>query len=329
MKAVLQTHFGGADTLYIGKTQPLSLPNEVEIIVKVYATALNRADILQRQGKYPPPKGASPILGLEMAGEVIAIGKSVVGIKIGDRVAGILAGGGYAQFVKTHYSHVFKIPDNLSYIEAAAIPEVFMTANHCLQNLGLVKPTNKILIHAGGSGVGTAAIQLAKHYNLQTIFTTASQPKHETCLSLGANYVIDYKSENFEKVVLEKTNGKGVNLILDFVAATYFQQNLNCLAMDGKLIMLAFLGGYKVPNTNLIPIISKRLSILGITIRNQNQVFKTDLTMNIKKLLPYFENGHLKPVIDSVFDWESVQDAHHYMEANQNIGKIILQVTTS
>lgn len=326
MKAILQSHIGGADTLYIGETPKPLLTNDFEIIVKVHATALNRADILQREGKYPPPKGASPILGLEMAGEIVEIGAAVSNLKIGDRVAGILSGGGYSEFVKTRFDHVFKLPLNMSYTEAAAISEVFMTANHCLQSFGNMDTNTNILIHAGGSGVGTAAIQLAKYYNFHTIFTTASQPKHKTCLDLGADVAIDYKSENFEKIVLEKTNGKGVHRIIDFVAAAYFQQNLNCLARDGKMIMLAFLGGYKVPKINLIPIISKRLEISGVTIRNQNAVFKAKLTTDLEQLLPAFTNSELKPIIDTVFDWKEVQKAHRYMESNQNIGKIVLQI---
>lgn len=326
MKAVLQTQIGGAETLYIGETETLSKPENDEILVKVHATALNRADILQREGKYPAPEGESSILGLEFAGEIVAIGNQVEDLSVGDRVAGLVGGGSYAEFVKTYEQQVFKIPDELSFIQAAAIPEVFITADYCLTVLSIVDEDSKVLIHAGASGVGTAAIQLAKLYEAATIFVTASQPKHEACLSLGADIAIDYKKENFVQRIKEATNDEGVDMILDFVGADYFQKNLDCLAVDGQMVMLAFLGGFKVPNANLIPIISKRLMISGVTIRNQNRFFKEARTDKLKALLEFFVTGELKPVIDSVYDWTEVQQAHQYMESNQNIGKIILKI---
>ena len=326
MRAVLQTEFGGAETLYIGETETLSVPENDEILVRVHATALNRADILQRKGKYPPPKGESSILGLEFAGEVVAIGDRVEELKVGDRVAGLIGGGGYAEFVKTHELQVFKIPDELSFVQAAAIPEVFITADYCLTVLSIVDEDSKVLIHAGASGVGTAAIQLAKLYEAQTVFVTASKAKHEVCQSLGADVAIDYKKDDFVERIKELTNGEGVDMILDFVGADYFQRNLECLAVDGQMVMLAFLGGFKVPNANLIPIISKRLMISGVTIRNQSRFFKEARTEKLKELLPYFITGELKPVIDSVYDWTAVRQAHQHMENNQNIGKIILKI---
>lgn len=326
MIAILQKEIGGAETLHIGQTETPSAPKDDEILVKVHTTALNRADILQREGKYPPPKGESDILGLEFAGEIVAIGDRVEELKVGDRVAGLVGGGSYAEFLKTHEQQVFKIPDELSFVQAAAIPEVFITADYCLTVLSIVDEDSKVLIHAGASGVGTAAIQLAKLYEAPTIFATASERKHPACLSLGADMAIDYKKEDFVKRIKEETNGEGVDVILDFVGADYFQKNLSCLAVDGQMVMLAFLGGFKVPNVNLLPIVAKRLMISGVTIRNQNRFFKEARTDKLKELLPHFVSGELKPVIDTVYDWTEVRQAHEYMESNQNIGKIILKV---
>lgn len=326
MKAILQRGIGGAETLYIGETADLSPPEADEIVVKVRATALNRADILQREGKYPPPKGESTILGLEFAGEVTAVGDAVESLIIGDRVAGLVGGGGYSNFVKTRELQVFKIPDTMSFVQAAAIPEVFITADYCLSVLSIVDEDSKVLIHAGASGIGTAAIQLAKLYEAEAIFVTASQQKHQMCLSLGADDAIDYKSVDFVEYIKQKTDGYGVDMILDVVGADYFQRNVDCLALDGQMVMLSFLGGFKVPNVNLIPIVTKRLMIAGATIRNQSRFFKEARTDKLKELLEHFESGALNPVIDSVYDWAEVQEAHRRMENNENIGKIVLEV---
>ena len=327
MKAILQNGIGGTDTLYMGEVDDFSAPINDEIIVKVKATALNRADIMQREGKYPAPEGESTILGLEFAGEIVAVGDNVEELQVGDRVAGLVGGGSYAEYVKTHELQVFKIPASMTYTEAAAIPEVFITADYCLKVLSIIDESSKVLIHAGASGVGTAAIQLAKLYEADTIFVTASANKHAACLALGADYAIDYKNEDFVEFVKTKTEGYGLDMILDFVGAAYFQKNLDCLAVDGQMVMLSFLGGFKVPSANLIPIISKRLMIAGVTIRNQSRYFKEARTENLKELLEYFESGTLKPVIDAVYNWTEVRAAHEYMESNQNIGKIVLEVS--
>ena len=329
MKAILQTHFGDATTLYIGKTPTPTINNEDEILVKIHCTALNRADILQRAGKYHPPKGESSILGLEMAGEIVATGKNVTNLHVGNRVAGLLGSGGYAEYVIVHRDMVFKIPDYLSYAQAAAIPEVFMTAYDALVHQLNFQKNENILIHAGASGVGTAAIQLSKLFGAKTMFVTASKTKHAVCLGLGADLVIDYKKEDFEKVIHEETNGKGVDVIIDFLAASYFQQNINSLSMDGRMVTLAMLGGYKVKEVNLVPILKKRLTIKGATLRNRSFEYKMNLTKKMEALLPYFKNGQLKPVIDKVYDWTDVRFAHEYMESNQNIGKIVLRIENS
>ncbi|MGB0932256.1 MAG: NAD(P)H-quinone oxidoreductase [Chitinophagales bacterium] len=325
MKAIQLYQFGSPEHFYIGEYEtPEPKPSEIQ--VKVAATALNRADTLQRMGKYPPPKGASPILGLEMSGTVSKVGSEVSKWKVGDKVCALLSGGGYAEYVVIDQNLAAPIPSNLTLQQAAAIPEVFLTAYQALDWLAELKGGESILIHAGASGVGTAAIQIAREKGA-TVYVTASKGKHETCLQLGATKAIDYRSENFEEVILQETEGRGVDVVLDFLAAPYFQKNLNCLAVDGRMVMLALMGGIQVENLNLVPILRKRLKIMGSTLRSRNLDYKTKLTTDFWSFAyNRFEDGGMKPVIDSVFDWSEVADAHRYMEANRNKGKIVLKM---
>lgn len=327
MKAVLLKEFGAAEQMYLGETEKPS-PNSDEVLVKVKTTALNRADTLQRKGMYPPPPGASPILGLEMAGEIAAIGANVEGWKVGDRVCGLLAGGGYAEFVTIHSQCLIPVHASWNFLQAAAIPEVFLTAFQALVYLSKLKKGERILIHAGASGVGTAAIQLAKSIGAKQIIVTASAPKHKICKDLGADVTIDYKTQNFEEVVLQVTDNQGVDVVIDFLAAPYFQKNINCMAMDSRMVMLALMGGVVAENLNLANILRKRIHIMGSTLRARTLDYKINLTRDFCEFaLPRFESKELQPVVDSVFDWKEVVEAHRYMEANKNQGKIILQLT--
>lgn len=326
MKAVLIKEFGAADNLYIGEWEKPQ-PNEYQVLVKIKATALNRADTLQRIGVYPPPAGASPILGLEMAGVVTEVGTAVTKWKVGDKVCGLLEGGGYAQYAVIHENIALPIPTNLSFEEAAGIPEVFLTAFQAINWIGQLQKGESILIHAGASGVGTAAIQLAKEIGA-TVYVTASKSKHDICMELGASAAIDYQSENFKERILEITNGKGVDMIIDFIAAPYFQKNINSLNFDGRLVILALMGGIKVEELNLMNILVKRLQIFGSTLRPRSIEYKGKLSKDLSDFSwAAFENGNFRPIIDSVYDWTEVADAHRYMEANKNKGKIILKVT--
>ncbi|MFK7908674.1 MAG: NAD(P)H-quinone oxidoreductase [Chitinophagales bacterium] len=325
MKAIQLHQFGSPENFYIGE-YPTPEPSAYEIQVKVAATALNRADTLQRMGKYPPPKGASLILGLEMSGTVSKVGNAVSKWKIGDKVCALLSGGGYAEYVTIHENVAIPIPSNLTLQQAAAIPEVFLTAYQALAWLAELKEGESILIHAGASGVGTAAIQIAREKGAK-VYVTASKGKHEICLQLGASKAIDYRTENFEEVILTETEGRGVDVVLDFLAAPYFQKNLNCLAVDGRMVMLALMGGIKVENLNLVPILRKRLKIMGSTLRSRTLDYKAKLTADFWDFAAdRFADERMKPVIDSVFDWSEVAEAHQYMEANKNKGKIILKV---
>ena len=324
MKAVLQNDFGGTETLFIGETENPALQYG-QVMIEARTTALNRADILQRQGKYPPPKGESEVLGLEVAGVIIEIADGVpTEWQVDDKVMALLAGGGYASKVAVDYRLLMKIPENLSFVEAAAIPEVFLTAYQTLFLEGNAKPGETVLIHAGGSGVGTAAIQLAKAHGLK-IAVTASAAKHETCLKLGADTTIDYKTQNFVDEVLEFTNQKGVNVILDFIGAPNFSKNINALAVEGRLVLIALMGGFKMDACSLLPFLQKRLQLKGTTLRARSIEYKAHLVSSFtKEFWVKLADGSITPIVDSIYPMEEVALAHQRMEENLNTGKIIL-----
>lgn len=297
-----------------------------DILVKVSATALNRADTLQRKGLYPPPPGESSVLGLEIAGTVVSCGTAVSRWKPGDRVCGLLGGGGYAEYASIHEEMAIPVPKGLSFAEAAAIPEVYLTAFQALDWLAELQTGELVLIHAGASGVGTAAIQIAREKGAR-VWVTASAKKHSVCLELGAEKAIDYKKESFEEIIRNETEGKGVNVIVDFLAAPYFQMNLNSLAPDGRLIMLALMGGIKTESVNLAPILRNRIQVKGSTLRARDLAYKIRLTRDFLAFAGNkFETGNLKPVIDSIFGLSEVREAHQRMEANLNSGKIVLSL---
>ncbi|WP_114778323.1 NAD(P)H-quinone oxidoreductase [Botryobacter ruber] len=325
MKAILVKAPGGPEQLHLGE-YPKPEPQANELLVKVHATALNRADTLQRQGKYPPPAGASPLLGLELAGVVEAVGADCTRYKPGDKVFGLLPGGGYTAYAVIDEAMAMPVPENLSMEEAAAIPEVFLTAFQALVWLGRLQAGERVLIHAGASGVGTAAIQLARETGAEVV-VTASAEKHTTCLRLGAAKAIDYKHESFKEEVMRYTNNEGVDVIVDFIAGPYFNDNLDCLRTDGRLVLLATLGGGKVADFDLRKLLAKRLQVTGSTLRSRSRDYQVKLTQELSAFaLGRFVSGKLKPVIDSVFDWQEVAEAHRYMEANKNTGKIVLRV---
>ncbi|RIJ36830.1 NAD(P)H-quinone oxidoreductase [Pontibacter oryzae] len=325
MKAILVKQPGGPEQLELGEyEQPL--PKPYELLIKVHATALNRADTLQRQGKYPAPKGASPLLGLEVAGEVVETGTNCSRFKKGDKVFGLLPGGGYAEYAVMDEQMAMPIPDNLTMEQATAIPEVFLTAYQALVWLGKLQAGERVLIHAGASGVGTAAIQLARAKKAE-VLVTASEGKLHACKELGAHKAINYKEVAFEDEVLAYTNNEGVDVVVDFIAGPYFNQNLECLRTDGRLVILASLGGGKVAEADLRKILVKRLQVMGSTLRSRSKEYQIQLTQEMSTFaLPYFKSGAIKPVIDSEYDWKDVAEAHRYMEQNKNIGKIVLRV---
>ena len=325
MRAIQFHQFGSAKELYLGDFLTPE-PTEHQVRVKVKATALNRADLLQREGKYPPPPGESPIMGLEIAGEVDQLGEKVTKWKIGDRVCGLLAGGGYAEYAVIHEDVAMPIPENLDFLAAAAIPEAFLTAFQALVWIAKIQTGETVLIHAGASGVGTAALQLARLIGAKT-FVTASAEKHALCLALGAEQCIDYKTQDFAECIQEWTQGRGVDVVLDFLGASYLERNLKTLGMDGRMVMLAMMGGAQADGINLGMVLMKRLSIHGSTLRARTLTYKTELTQAFMDLAwAHFSSGVLFPVVDKVFSWEDVAQAHLYMEENRNQGKIVLSV---
>jgi putative PIG3 family NAD(P)H quinone oxidoreductase len=325
MQAVIVQSPGGPEQLQIG-TWEKPVPAARQLLVRVEATALNRADTLQRAGKYPPPPNATPILGLELAGKVVELGPGTTKFNIGDAVFGLLPGGGYAQYAVIHEDMAIPLPEEMSMEEGAAIPEVFLTAFQALQWLGRLQAGETMLIHAGASGVGTAAIQLACEMGAE-VLTTASATKHNLCLEMGAKKVIDYKNESFPELVAEFTKGRGVDMIIDFIAADYFTRNIDALATDGRLILLATLSGGKVSDFDLRKILSKRLSVIGSTLRSRSLEYQIKLTKDFTAFaLERFKDGRLRPVIDRVLDWSQVKEAHAIMESNKNAGKIVLKI---
>jgi len=326
MKAILLKGYGDAEQMYVGEYERPVIAED-EILVEVVACGVNRADILQRQGKYPPPEGASEIIGLEVAGRVASVGAKCTKWRIGDRVCGILAGGGYAEYVAMHEDIAMLIPDNLSFIEAAAVPEAFLTAYQVLFRLAKLKAGDYVLVHAAGSGVGTAAIQLIKEYQAHAIAIAGAQRKLDFCLSLGAIAGFNYKETDFAKEVLALTNQAGVNIIMDFIGAAFWEQNINALATDGVIVHISTLGGSRINSYDLRIIMRKRATIIGTTLRARSLNYKIALTQDfVKNIMPKIKERKIKPVIDSVFKFEEVAKAHKYMEENKNIGKIILSL---
>jgi tumor protein p53-inducible protein 3 len=322
MKAILFDKPGDANVLYYGEAEQPT-PQADELLVRVHATAINRADILQRRGNYPAPAGASSILGLELAGEVVA---DKGPWKKGDRIMAVVSGGSYAEYATVPIGMAMPIPDRLSYEEAAAIPEAYLTAWLNLFHLGQLQSGQSVLIHAGASGIGTAAIQLA-HAVGATVFTTAgSQAKLMRCADLGAEVLINYKTESFRERVLEHTNGQGVNLILDFIGAPYWNDNLASLALNGRIALIGFLGG-SAGQLDLGALMSKRITVLSTTLRRTPLDEKIALTQQLSDFaLPRLQSGDLQATVDRIYPLEQAAQAHLDMEANQNIGKIVLSV---
>jgi tumor protein p53-inducible protein 3 len=325
MKAVAVRRPGGPEVLELGE-MPDPIPGEGEILVRNRATALNRADILQRKGLYPPPPGASSILGLECAGEVEEVGRGVSGFRPGDRVFALLAGGGYAEKAAIPAEVAMRIPPALDFELAAAVPEAFMTAYDNLVNHGRIAKGGWALVHGGGSGVGTAAIQLLRRRGVHTIVTVGSEEKEKRCLLLGADAAINYREEIFVDRVREITGKRGVDVVLDIVGASYLEANLRSLALEGRLVIIAAQGGIQ-GEVNLGLMLAKRLSILTTTLRSRSVPYKAKLARQIETdVLPGLADGSIHPVIDRVFDLAHAADAHRLMESSAHFGKIVLRI---
>jgi tumor protein p53-inducible protein 3 len=329
MKAIVMNGFGGPEVMSWGDTSlqvsGASLGKQ-EVIIQVHAAGVNNADLLQRQGKYPPPAGESPILGLEVAGTILECSPEATRWKRGARVMALLSGGGYAEQVAVHESQLMAIPDSWSFEQAAAVPEAFLTAYLELATLGELKPGESVLIHAGASGVGSAAIQTARCLGARVFTTAGSATKLARCLELGAETAINYREESFDEVILKKTDGKGVNCILDLVGAPHLEKNLRAIALEGRLLLVGFSGGAKA-EIDLRMILARRIKIIGSTLRARPLQEKTDLIAAFEKFSrPLFQEGKLKPVLDRTFSIQEAEAAHRYLESHANIGKVILKL---
>jgi putative PIG3 family NAD(P)H quinone oxidoreductase len=305
-------------------SRPLPQAGAGEVLIKVAAAGVNRPDCLQRQGSYPPPKGASDIPGLEIAGEVVALGDGVTDLKVGDRVCALVTGGGYAEYCAAPAVQCLPVPKGYSMAQAAALPETFFTVwVNVFQRSGL-KSGESFLVHGGTSGIGTTAIQLAKAFGCTVFATAGSAEKVKACKDLGADHAINYKTEDFVEVVKAATGGRGVDVILDMVGGDYIPRDIKALAEDGRLSFIAFLGGPKA-EVNFAAVMMKRLTITGSTLRARPVAVKAQLAAELKeKVWPLLDAGEVAPVMAAAFPLAEAAKAHALMESSDHIGKIVL-----
>jgi NADPH2:quinone reductase len=314
---------GGPDVL-VGSEQPLPSPGEGEILVKVIAAGVNRPDVMQRQGHYPPPKGATEIPGLEIAGEVVELGRGTKRWKQGDKVMALVVGGGYAEYCLAFEGHALPVPPNLSMIEAAAIPETFFTVWHNVFERGKLAAGETLLVHGGSSGIGTTAIALGKAFGARVLTTAGTPEKCEACRKLGADLAIDYKTEDFVALTKQATQGRGADLILDMVGGDYVGRNYEAAAVEGRIVQIAFLASSRV-TVDLMRLMLKRLTHTGSTLRARAVADKAAIARAVENnVLPLIASGRVKPLIDSTFPLAQASAAHARMESGQHIGKIVL-----
>src|SRR6266516_4324230 len=311
---------GGPDVL-VAQTRPTPAPGPGEVLVKVAAAGVNRPDVMQRQGLYPPPPGESDIPGLEIAGEVVALGKGATRFKPGDKVTALVAGGGYAQFCPVHESNALPVPGSLSLLEAAAIPETFFTVWHNVFKRGAT-----LLVHGGSSGIGTTAIQLAKAFGARVVTTAGSAEKCEACIRLGADKAVNYRSEDFVAATKAATDGKGADVILDMVGGDYIERNYEAAAVEGRVVQIAFQGSPRA-NVDFRRLMLKRLTHTGSTLRARSVPEKAAIARAIEQnVWPLIAAGKVKPVIFRTFPLAQASAAHALMETSAHIGKIVLTV---
>ncbi len=297
-----------------------------EVLVDVRATAVNRADLAQARGHYPPPPGASPILGLEMAGVIRQVGGQVSGWQVGDRVCALLAGGGYAEQAAVHQRLLLRLPEDWSFAQGAAVPEAWYTAFVNLFGEGQLRPDEAALIHAGASGVGTAAIQLARMHGSRVFITAGTEAKLSVCQALGAELAIHYKEQDFVAAVLAATGGQGVDVILDPVGGSYLARNVKVLRRFGRIVNIGLLGGSH-GELDMAAVLRQRLKIIGSTLRNRTLTEKIAITRQFEsQVWPHLLSGELRPILDTTFPIQAAQAAHDYVRRDQNIGKVILLI---
>lgn len=326
MQAVEITKPGGPEVLQLTE-RSVPVPGIGQILIKVAAAGVNRPDALQRAGAYAPPPEASDLPGLEAAGEVAAIGPGVTRWAVGDAVCALLPGGGYAQYVLTDQDHALRIPQGMEMIEAAALCETFFTVWSNVFMRGGLKAGESFLVHGGSSGIGTTAIQLARTFGVRVFTTAGTAEKCAKCVELGAEKAINYRNEDYVEIVRQATNSAGVDMVLDMVGGPYIARNINALTNDGRLVMIAFLGGAKA-ELNFAQVMAKRVSITGSTLRPQSNLAKARIAHELRKhVWPELDTGRIAPVMDSTFDLADAAAAHARMESSGHIGKIVLKVS--
>lgn len=324
MQQIIITEPGGVDKLAY-ETVATPSPANNEVLVKVHAFGLNRPDILQRQGLYPMPKGVTPVPGLEVAGIVEAVGTEVTAFKVGDKVCGLTNGGGYAEYCVVPESQTLAMPEGVSFVQAAAIPETFYTVWANVFQMGKAKAGETVLIHGGTSGIGTTALMLCNALGMITFATVGSDEKVQAISALTT--AINYKTQDFEQVINEATDNGGVDIILDIVGAPYLAQNLNLLRRDGRLVYIAFLGGAKAKEVKLGQIMMKRLTITGSTMRARNTAEKAEITKGLQEVVsPLWEKGECLPMIYKTFKFDQIQAAHAEMDTGEHVGKVVVEV---
>jgi NADPH2:quinone reductase len=325
MTAIAISAPGGPEVLK-PEQRDVPKPGESQILVKVAAAGINRPDVMQRKGQYPPPPGAPDIPGLEIAGEVAAVGGQVKRWKVGDKVTALVAGGGYAEYCLADETVALPVPKGFSMVEAAALPETFMTVWHNVFQRGALKSGETILIHGGSSGIGTTAIMLAKAFGARVIVTAGSAQKCAECKKLGADFAVDYKTQDFVAATKEATGGRGADLILDMVGGDYVERNHDAAAVEGRIVQIATQQGFKV-TINLLKIMQKRLTHTGSTLRPRPVADKAMIARDLEaKAWPLLAAGKIKPVIDSTFPLREASKAHARMESSAHVGKIVLEI---
>ena len=316
---------GGPEALKT-TTRPVPTPAPSEVLIRVEVAGINRPDCVQRQGNYAPPSGTTDIPGLEVSGEIVAVGVEIKNWSVGDKVAALLAGGGYAEYAVAPFQQCLPIPDGLSMIEAAALPETFFTVWTNVFERGALKKGETLMIHGGSSGIGTTAIQIASHMGVRVITTTGSADKCQACADLGAERTVNYREEDFVEAAREFGGGKGVDVILDMVGGDYIAKNIKSLAPDGRLVQIAFLQGSKA-DINFMSVMLKRLTLTGSTLRPQSIERKGEIAAAlIENVWPLISSGKIKPVIYKTFALNQVAEGHALMESSQHIGKIMLKI---
>lgn len=324
MKAVEITKPGGPEVLSVTH-RPIPDVGDDEVLIQNYAAGVNGPDVMQRKGLYDPPKGASDIPGLEVSGTVVAVGKNVHQFKTGDRVAALLTGGGYAEYSVAKEDNVLTVPDGLNLVEAAALPETFMTVWLNMFERGQFKANDIILIHGGASGIGTTATMLAKAFGAKKIITTVGSREHqEASLALGADVAILYKEEDFVDIVHQETEGYGADIILDIIGGDYVERNYHAAATNGRIVQIGIIGG-KAKNLDLFPMLSKRLTHIGSTLRSRTAAEKKEIITQLKEnVWGLIRSGQIKPQIYKMFSLDEVQSAHRLIDSGLHVGKIVL-----